>query len=162
MFVSVYEVQAFDFELGPYCVSAMLDFFDTMQVSIEQIDHHEGTDIYPYVSDSASIRSSDYQAIIKVSVFDRLVSPSKDDMVMQAINMLNELGYDTGIFIEETIAGYPGVLIYPEEGLSENRFVAVTWLVDDEGMADTNVAIVSEYPWGSTLRLIGSIHFEKC
>lgn len=171
--VAMHSVQAFEFDLGMYRVQAKLDFLDTVQPSIELTDHREGNDIYPednneisYVEDSARLQSSNYRATITVRVYDRLVSPDKDDMTMQAINMLGEIGYDEGILMEETIAGRPGIFMYPEEGLQENKFVAVTWLVDANGMADTNIAIVSEYPWGSgsdgtTQVLVKSIKFER-
>jgi hypothetical protein len=167
----VYGVQAFDLDLGPYSINAKLDFFDTIQPSIELIDPHEGSDIYngnsiSYVEDSARIQSSNYQATITVRVYDKLVSPDKEDMLMQAIDKLGELGYNNGILMEENISGHPGVIMYPEKGLHENKFVAVTWLVDANSMADTNIAIVSEYPWGSgndgtTQVLVKSIGFEK-
>ena len=118
------------------------------------------------MEDSVRLQSSDYRAKITVRVYDRSVSPDKEDMAMQAINMLSEIGYDKGILMEETIAGHPGIIMYPEEGLHENKFVAITWLVDANGKADTNVAIVSEYPWGSgsdgtTQILVKSINFER-
>jgi len=171
IFISLYGVQAFEFDLGSYIVTAKLDFFDTIQPSIEWIDHHEGSDIDPgngneisYKEDSARILSSQYQANITMRVYDRLISPSRDDMAMQAI--LYDNSFERGGLIEETIAGHPGFILCPEEGLRGKKFVAVTWLADNSSMADTNVVVVSEYPWGSgnegtTQMLVKSMSFEK-
>lgn len=172
LIISISVVQAFEFNLGDYRVSSKLDILDTINPSIETHDRETGNDIYPkdnskisYVSDSATIQSPNGKAVVTIRTFDRMVNPDRGDMISQATEKLSELGYNSANLMDWNIDHHPGILVYPEKGLDLNKFVAVTWLAEANGAADTNIAIESEFPFssgeGTTQTLLDSLHFVR-